>query len=208
VESLEFIWVLISSFIIGAIGALLIVWLRWTGAMPRFSSSVEIAVIEDEYNKVSDYITKRIENDEEIKDPEVHHSDNLRDDIWRQRTRSFAVSALLYVVLGGFTAVLFVGLETQNVLDPLIITKLLAAGALWTTFYSFLDVKKSEETVKTLRENSDKADLTRLDEITTSYEDKLAKMRNEANNKISQVVSTYNVLVEEYEKLTKGHGGR
>src|SRR3972149_6955830 len=123
------------------------------GSLPRFSSSVEIESCEDEYKKVSGYITKKMTDGKQIEDPEVKHSNELRDDIWRQRTQSFLTSALLYV-----------GLEIQNILDPTSITKLLAAGALWTTFYSFLDVKKTSAVLESKKEGIDKEILAKAEE--------------------------------------------
>jgi hypothetical protein len=140
-------WILLASFLIGSFGALVIVWLRWIGTLPRFSSSVEIGLCEEEYKEISGNISKKLKENKEITQPEVTHSNDLRDDIWRQRMKSFTTSAVLYTVLGGVTAALFVGWDLQNITDSANIAKLIAAGALWTTFYSFLDVKKTVETI-------------------------------------------------------------
>src|SRR3990170_9134503 len=157
------LWIALGSFLIGVVGALFIVWLRWMGSLPRFSSTVEIESCEDEYRELSVYITQKITEGKKIDEPEVKHSNELRDDIWRQRMRSFLTSALLYVVLGGASAVLFVGLEIQSILDPASITKLLAAGALWTTFYSFLDVNRSSAVLESRKEEIDKEDLAKVE---------------------------------------------
>ena len=184
---------------IGVVGALFIVWLRWMGSLPRFSSTVEIESCEDEYKKVSGYITKKMTDGKQIEDPEVKHSNELRDDIWRQRTQSFLTSALLYVVLGGASAVLFVGLEIQNILDPTSITKLLAAGALWTTFYSFLDVKKTSAVLESKKEGIDKEDLAKVEGLKEKLEEEKAK--------VIEIAGKYNAVVEEYLKV-KDSGGK
>ena len=193
------LWIALGSFLIGVVGALFIVWLRWMGSLPRFSSSVEIESCEDEYKKVSGYITKKMADGKEIEEPEVKHSNELRDDIWRQRMRSFLTSALLYVVLGGASAVLFVGLEIQSILDPASITKLLAAGALWTTFYSFLDVKKTSAALDSKKEGLDKEIL----EVTKGLTEKL----EEEKAKVIEIAGKYNAVVEEFMKL-KDSGGK
>jgi hypothetical protein len=186
------------------VGALFIVWLRWMGTLPRFSSTVEIESCEDEYKKVSSYITKKMEVEGgKLDAPEVEHSNMLRDDIWRQRTQSFMTSALLYVVLGGASAVLFVGLEIQNILDPLSITKLLAAGALWTTFYSFLDVKKTSAVLDGKKESVDKEILAKAEEVTKGLTEKLEAEKA----KVLEIAGKYNAVVEEFMKL-KDSGGK
>ncbi len=184
------------------VGALFIVWLRWMGTLPRFSSSVEIESCEEEYKKVSGYITKKMADGKEIEDPEVKHSNELRDDIWRQRTQSFLTSALLYVVLGGASAVLFVGLEVQNILDPTSITKLLAAGALWTTFYSFLDVKKTSAALESKKAGLDNEILAKAEEVTKGLTEKL----EEEKAKVIEIASKYNAVVEEFMKLRESGG--
>ena len=196
-------WIALGSFLIGVVGALFIVWLRWMGSLPRFSSSVEIESCEDEYKKVSGYITKKMADGKEVDEPEVKHSNELRDDIWRQRTQSFLTSALLYVVLGGASAVLFVGLEIQNILDPTSITKLLAAGALWTTFYSFLDVKKTSAALESKKEGLDKEILAKAEEVTNGLTEKL----EEEKAKVIEIAGKYNAVVEEFMKL-KDSGGK
>lgn len=204
--------VFIGSFLLGAVGALLIVWLRWVGTLPRFSSSVEIGILEDEYKDLSASMTIKIRGGKEITDPEVRHSDNLRDDVWRQRTRSFFVSSLLYVILGGATAVLFVGLEVKNIIDPLVIGKLLSAGALWSSFYSFIDVKKTDEAIETIRETMDaetlkkveeqeEKALKKVEELKKTFEEELEKKINQGNSVITELIEKYNDLVDEYEKL-------
>lgn len=198
--------VLVGSFLIGSVGALVIVWLRWIGTLPRFSSSVEISIIEDEYKELSAFMSTKIRGKSAITDPEVQHSNNLRDDIWRQRTKSFAVSALMYVVLGGATAVLFVGIETNNLtdlIDPLVIGKLISTGALWSSFYSFIDVKKTDEAIEAIRENLDAETMKKVDNLKKSFEDQLKKKIDEGNNTITKLVNKYNGLVEKYEKLKK-----
>jgi len=202
VRKLDF-WIALGSFLIGVVGALFIVWLRWMGSLPRFSSSVEIESCEDEYKKVSGYITKKMADGKEVDEPEVKHSNELRDDIWRQRTQSFLTSALLYVVLGGASAVLFVGLEIQNILDPTSITKLLAAGALWTTFYSFLDVKKTSAALESKKEGLDKEILAKAEEVTNGLTEKL----EEEKAKVIEIAGKYNAVVEEFMKL-KDSGGK
>jgi hypothetical protein len=192
-------WVVLGSFLIGTVGALVIVWLRWIGTLPRFSSSIEIENCEDDYKKISNSIAKKLENQREISDAEAKYSNDLRDDIWRQRTKSFLTSAIMYAVLGGATAVLFVGFEIQNILDSANIAKLLAAGALWTTFYSFLDVKKTAAAVDSKKEN--------LDEINMSKTEEVAKKLTEEKNTVLEYANKYNELVEAYEKLTKEKGG-
>lgn len=186
---------------LGAVGALLIVWLRWVGTLPRFSSSVEIGVIEDEYKELSTFMTTKVKEGKEITDPEVLHSDNLRDDIWRQRTKSFLVSSLLYVILGGATAVLFVGLEVKNIIDPLVIGKLLSAGALWSSFYSFIDVKKTDEAIEAIREKMDTETLKKVDELKKTFKEELTKKIDQGNSIIAELTEKYNDLVDKYEKL-------
>lgn len=198
--------VLAGSFLIGSVGALVIVWLRWIGTLPRFSSSVEIGIIEDEYKELSTFMSTKIRGKNAITDPEVQHSNNLRDDIWRQRTKSFAVSALMYVVLGGATAVLFVGIETNNLtdlIDPLVIGKLISTGALWSSFYSFIDVKKTDEAIEAIRENMDAETMKKVDNLKKNFEDKLKNKIDEGNNTITKLVNKYNNLVEKYEKLKR-----
>ena len=192
-------WVVLGSFLIGTVGALVIVWLRWIGTLPRFSSSIEIENCEDDYKKISNSIAKKLENQKEISDAEAKYSNDLRDDIWRQRTKSFLTSAIMYAILGGATAVLFVGFEVQNILDSATIVKLLAAGALWTTFYSFLDVRKTAAVVDGKKES--------LDEINLSKTEEVAKKLTEEKNTILEYANKYNELVEAYEKLAKEKGG-
>lgn len=128
-----------GAFAIGLVGALVIVWLRFIGTLPRFSSTIEIEGCEEEYEGLSTAMSQRVKDGKDLQEPEVQHSDNLRKDIWKQRWASFGISAILYPILGGATALLFIGLESQNITDPLTITRLLAACALWTSFYSFIE---------------------------------------------------------------------
>lgn len=194
-----------ASFLIGSVGALVIVWLRWIGTLPKFSSSVEIGIIEEEYKDLSKSMSTTIKGGQKvITNPEVNHSNNLRDDIWRQRTNSFAVSAIMYLILGGATAVLFIGLETNSLtdlLDPLVITKLLSTGALWSSFYSFIDVKKTDENLEKIRENQDRETEKKMDKLEKSYEKKVKEKVNEANDKIRGLAKKFNDLVDKYNKL-------
>ncbi len=207
-------WEFVGSFLLGAVGALVIVWLRWVGTMPRFSSSVEIAIIEDEYKELSECMSAKVRemksritdseakpDDNRITDPEVRHSNNLRDDIWRQRTSSFLVSAILYVVLGGATALIFVGLEAQNILDPLVVGKLISAGALWSSFYSFIDVKKVDEKNETIRDKLDAKVVEKVENAEKSFEKELKRQAAEANRIIDDLGAKYNELVTKYNKL-------
>jgi hypothetical protein len=196
-------WILLASFLIGSFGALVIVWLRWIGTLPRFSSSVEIDLCEEEYKQISGNISKKLKENKEISQPEVTHSNDLRDDIWRQRMKSFTTSAILYTVLGGVTAVLFVGWDLQNITDSANIAKLIAAGALWTTFYSFLDVKKTVETIDNKKESidasKDKSNLELVEGLKTQLTDQ--------KKKVIEYAKKYNEVVDAYKKLIDEKGG-
>lgn len=195
--------VYIACFAVGVVGALVIVWLRWIGTLPRFSSSVEIAGLEDEYKGLKDLIAKKEKDGKNITGAEVDHSENLRKGIWKQRWSSFAISSLVYPILGGATAVLFVGIGTENVTDPLVIGKLLAAGALWTSFYSFIDVRKTDEALNSVREETDKVTIERLDEATNDYitlksaYDKVTNKATQATKKIEEITADYNEALDE-----------
>ncbi|MDD1676995.1 MAG: hypothetical protein LUQ40_04570 [Methanomicrobiales archaeon] len=192
------VWNYIGSFALGALGALFIVWLRWTGSMPRFSSSIEIQQTENEYEALRAAIAKKIDGgNESLTDAEVRHSDQLRDDVWRQRSTCFLCSAIMYVVLGGATAFIFVGLDVQNLTELDTILKLIAAGALWSSFYSFIDVEKAEKTVIAGREGESKTREGLHGEMNAAYE----KAMTEANKKLQKANADYNELVDEYDKL-------
>lgn len=222
--------VLIASFLVGAVGALVIVWFRWTKVLPRFSSGIELEVIETEYEELRGYIANKIKNKKVgiLGSPDVVHSNNLRDDIWRQRRSSFFVSAIMYLILGGATAVLFIGLEINtltDLLDAQVIIKLLTTGALWSSFYSFIDVKKADEIAEKEREKKDKENEEKIRDLTKDSQDRLkekdkeikgAKEKikeatekanekiKEANEQIESLVKKYNELVDEYTRVKKG----
>jgi predicted RNase H-related nuclease YkuK (DUF458 family) len=212
-------WIVFGSFLIGTVGALVIVWLRWIGTLPKFSSSVEIESCEEEYKKVSAAISKKLEEQKDITDAEVQHSNELRDDIWRQRLKSFSTSAILYATLGGATAVLFVGFDLQNITDSTNIIKLLAAGAMWTTFYSFLDVRKTAEVIDEKKEMLDEQMLAKMKEALAKSEEKvkdviaqskaitsnLKAQLFEEKNRAIEYAKKYNEVVDEYNKLV-GNG--
>jgi flagellar capping protein FliD len=204
----------VGSFLLGAVGALVIVWLRWVGVLPRFSSSVEIGIIEDEYKELSECMSAKVretkskmtdskpeDEGSRITDPEVLHSNNLRDDIWRQRKSSFLVSAILYVILGGATALIFVGLEAQNILDPLVVGKLISAGALWSSFYSFIDVKKVDDINETIREKFDAQAVSKVEDVKKSFEVELKRQAADANRIIEDLGAKYNELATKYNRL-------
>jgi len=219
------VWEFVGSFLLGAVGALMIVWLRWVGALPRFSSSIEIEIIEDEYKELSECLRAKVkETKSKITDSEAEHADNritghevtysndLRDDIWRQRRSSFLVSAILYVVLGGATALIFVGLEAQNILDPLVVGKLISAGALWSSFYSFIDVKKADQANESIREKEDAKVAKKVEKLDTEVAKKMEKLKqafeeevkaqaDEADSTIERLIVQYNDLVAKYNKL-------
>jgi hypothetical protein len=69
-------------------------------------------------------------------------------------------------------------------------------------------VEKTEEAVGAMRESADQLESNKLAEINGGYEKRLAEPKSEANSKTGEVVGKYNELVDEYEKLTKGHGGK
>jgi hypothetical protein len=193
-------WIVFSSFLIGTVGALFVVWLRWIGTLPTFSSSIEIQGCEEEYKKITSFISKKLEDQKEITESEEKYSNDLRDDLWRQRTKSFLTSAILYTILGGATAVLFVGLELQSITDSANIAKLLAAGALWTTFYSFIDVKKTSAAIDSKKES--------LDEINLAIVSNLQKQLENEKNKVIEYANKFNHVVEAYNELAKGNGGK
>jgi hypothetical protein len=194
-------WKFLGSFLLGA---LLIVWLRWSGSLPRFSSSIEIKAVEEEYKTLTSFISTKLTTEKDVTKAEVQHSNNLRDDMWRQRTRSFLVSALLYVILGGATAFLFIGLEIENILDPAVIGKLISAGALWSSFYSFIDVKKTDEAIEAERERIDDESIQKIEELKKTFEEEIKKKIkkiHEGNETITDITNKYNDLVEKYVKI-------
>jgi hypothetical protein len=213
-------WNLIISFCLGALGALVIVWLRWIDALPRFKSAIEIAKLEVEYDIVSNDIIKKIQDKLPVNCCEVTHSENLRDDIWRQRRNSFLVSAVMYVVLGGATALVFVGLDIQNALDSTSIIKLISAGALWSTFYSFIEVKNvdkiglskmAEENKKMVENIADgyqekiKDSYKDIQTIRQKYNSVIEEYQEkikESNDNIELISKNYNLLLEEYQKIS------
>jgi len=197
-------WIMFSSFLIGTVGALFVVWLRWIGTLPTFSSSIEIQGCEEEYKKITRFISKKLEDQKEITESEEKYSNDLRDDLWRQKTKSFLTSAILYTILGGATAVLFVGLELQSITDSANITKLLAAGALWTTFYSFIDVKKTSAAIDSKKESIDETILAKTREIVSN----LQKQLENEKNKVIEYADKYNHVVEAYRELAKENGGK
>ena len=213
----DLLWNYLFSFLLGGLGALFIVWLRWTDALPRFKSAIEISLLEDEYNKIRDHIGRTIKDDKTLDSSDVKYSDQLRDDIWRQRSTSFLFSSILYVILGGATALIFIGLDAQNIFDTTTILKLISAGALWSSFYSFIEVKNAESFKNTEQEAEDKKQQQVLEAVKKEYdaqiselEDKTRKCVTEANNTVSKLIKDYNDLVDEYEKqkLTVPAGGK
>jgi len=212
----DMIWNYLVSFALGGLGALVIVWLRWTDALPRFKSAIEISLLEDEYDKIRQHIDRTIKEDKTLDSPDVTYSNDLRDDIWRQRTTSFLFSAVLYVILGGATALLFIGIDAQNFSDTATIMKLISAGALWSSFYSFIEIKNADSFNTTKTADLDKTQQQVLDDVKKEYTDKISEIENktklcmiEANNKMSDLIKKYNDLVDEYEKLklTAPEGG-
>jgi len=193
----------VICFGLGAVGALVIVWLRWIEVLPRFKSAIEIAKLEEEFDIVSKDIINKLQKELEVDCCEVTHSENLRDDIWRQRCISFLVSAFMYVFLGGVTALIFVGLDLQNVLESTSIIKLISAGALWSSFYSFIEVK-----------NADKYGFSKMNEEKNEMAEKVVQEWQEkvedANRNLQWVSERYNNLLKEYEKklnIKTGHEG-
>jgi len=189
-------WDYLISFGLGATGALFIVWLRWIGSLPKFKSSIEILQIEDEYEEVRQNIAKRLKNGDVISEAEVKHSNDLRDDIWRQRSICFLWSALIYVALGGVTALLFVGLQAQD-LTELTIIKMISAGALWSTFYSFIDVTNAEKFIIAKREEETRIQDEGLNRITSKCEEEIKRLYDELHD----TANRYNELVDKYEEL-------
>lgn len=205
------------SFALGALGALFIVWLRWTDALPRFKSAIEISLLEDEYKNIREHIDRTIKDDaKSLESPDVIYSNELRDDIWRQRTTSFLFSSVLYIFLGGATALIFIGLDVQDITSTTTILKLISAGALWSSFYSFIEVKNADSFKNAIQEDEDRKQQQVLENVKKEYNAKLAEIEEqmrrsfeeetkncmiEANNKISTVIKQYNDLVDEYERL-------
>lgn len=212
-------WNYVISFFLGVIGALVIVWLRWIDALPRFKSAIEIASLENEYSAVSSDITKKIRDNSAVDCCEVTHSNNLRDDIWRQRSSSFLVSAFMYLILGGATALIFIGLDVQNPLETANVMKLIAAGALWSSFYSFIEVKKADdfglskmnevqETMVTQITEEHKKDLKDIYDNCQNLQEKYTALINDyqekiskANQNVKDIGEKYNVLIDKYQKL-------
>lgn len=199
------------SFALGAVGALFIVWLRWTDALPRFKSAIEISLLEEEYKQIRDHIEKTITNDKSLESPDVTYSNELRDDIWRQRTTSFLFSSILYVILGGATALLFIGLDVENIADTATIMKLISAGALWSSFYSFIEVKNADSFNKAAAETEEIKQQQVLEDIKKEYDAKMTKIEDttktcmtEANTKMSALIQEYNDLLDEYQKMKSG----
>lgn len=197
----------IISFLLGAIGALFIVWLRWTDALPRFKSSIEISLLEDEYKNITKHITSTIDDSKTLDSADVTYSNSLRDDIWRQRKSSFLFSAIMYIFLGGATALIFIGLDIQS-FDSGTILKLISAGALWSSFYSFIEVKNADSFNEEEREKVDLEQKKILEDLKTQYNNSIIDLENQmdscvstANNRLRTIIKDYNDLVEENEKL-------
>jgi hypothetical protein len=193
-------WNYLISFGLGALGALIIVWFRWINALPRFKSAIEIANLEAEYDAVSKDMMTKIKAKLPVDCCEVTHSENLRDDIWRQRCNSFIVSGAMYVVLGGLTALVFVGLDMQNVLDSSSIIKLISAGALWSSFYSFIEVKNINEYGLSKMAEEKK---TMVEEITSEQRKQIEEYQekiNKSNNDCQTLQGKYNAVIAEYQE--------
>jgi hypothetical protein len=92
----------LGAFLIGFVGALVIVWLRFVGTLPRFSSTIEIKSCEEEYEGLSTVMSRRVKDGEDLREPEVQHSDNLRKDIWKQRWAGFGISTIIYPISGEY----------------------------------------------------------------------------------------------------------
>ncbi|MCP8305925.1 MAG: hypothetical protein H3Z49_02305 [archaeon] len=205
---------LITTFFVGVVGALVVVYLRWIGAFPRFKSSLEIDKLEDEYKVIQETLTAKLKEKEVVTQPEVEHSNNLRDDIWRQKSTGFLGWAVIYVLLGGAIATLFGG-EIQSLSDVATITKVASIGAFWTSFISLFDTKLADRAAEEARRKIDEKYAEAMERVKNGTESKIdeankvinakkAELRTLAekyNRDIGQLTDEYNKMVEEYNKL-------
>jgi len=200
-------------FALGALGALIIVWLRWIDALPRFKSAIEISLIEDDYSKIREHIVQTIKDGKTLDSNDLTYSENLRRDIQKQRTTSFLFSSILYTILGGATALIFVGLDAQNLSETTII-KLIGAGALWSSFYSFLDVKNTDSFNITKQDEENDKQMQIVEDLKNGCNTILSEMEMsrktdliKANEKMTDLITRHNDLVEKYERLQPQMGG-
>lgn len=120
---------------LGLVGALVTVFGFIGGVVPGTAghASIEAGLKRvEEREKIIDALMKDpVGNAAEIKAIE-QATNNLRDDVNRDRRRQFTIAAILYAVLGAFFAVLL----ARDLLQALVI------GAGWTAFLGALGLKK------------------------------------------------------------------
>jgi hypothetical protein len=188
------------TFTIGSVGALIMVYLRWIGVLPRFKSAIETDQLEGEYEEIRKRISEKMKAGESPTPAEIEHSNNLRDDIRRQKTTGFLGWAAMYVILGGAVASLFLGETIQNLGEVDKVVKVASAGAFWTSFLSILDARVAERRVEELRSKSDKEIEEKIDQIKGVAQKEIEKANitiNESNQKMKKLVETYNLDVEQ-----------
>lgn len=211
------------SGVIGGVGALVTVYLRWTSVLPRFKNFLEIDQLEEDYANLRKALNEKLKTGVSITDAEAKYANELRDDIRHMKMTGFSGWAVLYVIIGSVFATVFVGSEVKGITDTAAIVKLMSAGAFWTSFLSLLDVKVADnmaqgirrkidegsaETIKKL-ENEAKAQIAsaeakvndKLKETIDKCNDTLKEVTGRYNADIEKITGEYNTLVEDYNEL-------
>jgi flagellar capping protein FliD len=82
-----------------------------------------------------------------------------------------------------------------------VVGKLISAGALWSSFYSFIDVKKVDDINETIREKFDAQAVSKVEDVKKSFEVELKRQAADANRIIEDLGAKYNELATKYNRL-------
>jgi hypothetical protein len=199
------------QFLFGIVGALVLVYLTIYEALPRMTGSKEIKIREEEIEDLRTgwhVIAKKSELSlnpalDSLRDDYQTRESELRNEIRALKLRQWTLAATLYVLLGGFFAMVVFPLISEEkiivdgTLQSVEALKCMAIGFTWTTYISLIQGKQVEK-------EGDKIQTKLLDaanKITESKAEDLQKKLDSKIKDIEKLEKDKNKLVEIYEKI-------
>jgi hypothetical protein len=176
---------LLFQFLFGIVGALVIIYLRVYETLPRMSGATLILDRTQEADQLKEKWHSLAIESETVKDTDV--LEKLRDDYQLRESeirkevrdlkfRQWILTAGLYVILGGFFALIVFPLISDEkilldgMIQPVEALKCMGIGFTWTTYISLLESKNPEKEAREIREKILQDVETKTEEVTKHYE--------------------------------------
>lgn len=211
---------LLAQFLFGIVGALVIIYLRVYEALPRMSGATLIKDLSQHAEQLREKLDKLVQSEKNSYTIEKLKVINNREkDIRREinsiKFKQWTLTASLYIILGGFFALVVYPLISQGkilldgVIQPVEALKCMGIGFTWTTYISLLESKEPEKEARKIWDKSNEELKKKNTEIEQKVEDleeekaKLEKKAVEDTKRYDEVIASLKKDFDTYKETAK-----